>query len=93
MRLVPTIGAGLVLGTLGVTAASAMPALLQQGLVAGHPVETVEWHASTRHWDHHFHAHQESLRDHQPAEAERRIRRSLRDADPHLRDPAWAHPR
>lgn len=93
MRLVPTLAAGLALAALGVTAASAAPALPQPGLIAGGSAETVDWHPSTRHWDHHFHAHQESLRYHQPAEAERRIHRSMRHADPRLHDPAWAHPR
>ena len=72
MRTSPSLAAGLVLGTLGGLPAFA-PALAQPGLHAGGAIETVEWHPSTRHWDHHFHAHQDSLRDHQPTEAERRI--------------------
>ncbi|TFZ59072.1 hypothetical protein E4V01_08785 [Methylorubrum sp. Q1] len=92
MRIVPILAAGLVLGTIGATAASAAPALPQPDVIAGHPAQTVDWHPSTRHWDHHFHAHQDSLRYHQPTEAEHRIRR-MRRTEPQLRDPAWAAPR
>ncbi|MCP1547500.1 MULTISPECIES: hypothetical protein [Methylorubrum] len=92
MRIVPILAAGLVLGTIGATAASAAPALPQPGVIAGNPAQTVDWHPSTSHWDHHFHAHQESLRYHQPTEAEHRIRR-MRRTEPHMRDPAWAAPR
>lgn len=93
MRIVPTLAAGLVFGALGITAASAAPALPQPSLVAGDAVVTVDWHPSTSHWDHHFHAHQESLRYHQPTVAERRIHRSMRHAVPHPHDPAGVRPR
>lgn len=92
MRIVPILAASLVLGSLGVTAASAAPALPQPDVIAGIPAQSVDWHPSTSHWDHHFHAHQESLRYHQPTEAEHRIRR-MRRTESHLYDPAGSAPR
>ncbi|MEH3118674.1 MAG: hypothetical protein PGN25_14060 [Methylorubrum populi] len=83
MRIVPTLAAGFALGAVGATPVCAAPALPQPSLVAPRTVETVDWHPSTRHWDHHFHAHQPSLRYHQPTEAERRIHRSMRRPAPH----------
>lgn len=89
MRIALTLAAGFVLtGT-----ALAAPAMPQPGVIAGSPVETVEWHPSTRHWDHHFHAHQESLRYHEPTEAEIRIHRSLRRSDPYAHGAGWGGPR
>lgn len=93
MRIIPILAAGLALGSLGVTAAVAAPALPQPGVIAGHPAETVDWHPSTSHWDHHFHAHQDSLRYHRPTEAEQRIHRSMRGAAPHSQGPARFAPR
>lgn len=81
MRTFPSLAAGLILGTLGgLTTFAAAQA--QPGRIAGRAIETVEWHPSTRHWDHHFHAHQDSLRYHQPTEAERRINRLTRRLAP-----------
>lgn len=92
MRIIPILAAGLVLGSIGATAATAAPALPRPDVIAGNPAETVDWHPSTSHWDHHFHAHQESLRYRQPTEAEQRIRR-MRRTEPRLHDPAGFAPR
>ncbi|KQQ12013.1 hypothetical protein ASF53_15215 [Methylobacterium sp. Leaf123] len=89
MRIIPILAAGLVLGSISATAASAAPALPHPEVIAGGTAHTVDWHPSTRHWDHHFHAHQESLRYHQPTEAEHRLRRS----QSRLHDPAGHAPR
>lgn len=55
MWMVSTLAAGLAVCALGVVAAAASPAL-RPGIV----VSDAEWHPSTGHWDHHFHAHQGS---------------------------------
>jgi len=55
MRTVSVLAAGVALCVLGGVSASASPAPLP-GLAGS----DIEWHPSTGHWDHHFHAHQRS---------------------------------
>lgn len=91
MHFARTLAMALLLGAAGLPA-SAAPVPVQPAPFAGSAAEAVDWHPSTRHWDHHFHAHQESLRYHQPTEAEHRIRR-MRRTESHLYDPAGSAPR
>lgn len=81
MHFARTLAVALLLGAAGLPA-SAAPVPVQPAPFAGNAAEAVDWHPSTRHWDHHFHAHQESLRYHQPTEAERRLHRTMRGSDP-----------
>lgn len=86
MRIVPSLAVSLLFGVAGTVAASAAPAPAQPGLIVGGMVETVDWHPSTSHWDHHFHSHQDSLRDHQPTEAERRLHSRTRHGGAYARN-------
>lgn len=84
MQMAPMLAVVFLLGPAGLTA-SATPVPVQPAPVARYLTTSVEWHPRTRHWDHHFHAHQESLRDHRPTEAERRFNRMLHGGDRHAR--------
>ncbi|WP_331287635.1 MULTISPECIES: hypothetical protein [Methylobacteriaceae] len=85
MHSARALTAALLLGAAGLPA-SATPLPVQPAPLADSTVEAIDWHPSTRHWDHHFHAHQESLRHHRPTEAERRLHQIMRGSDSPTRD-------
>jgi len=84
MRIVPVLAAGVALCVLGGASASASPAPLP-----GRVGSDIEWHPSTRHWDHHFHAHQHTRATPYLAEADGYGREPLRYGRPSARRPAW----